>query len=675
MNKYIKYLFVGAVAASLTSCEDFLNREPESSLSPEAYFNSADLLSAYTMNFYGQFPSHSDASYGLGTFTFDNGTDNQAAQSASSMWAPGLWLTPQTSGYWSFDAIREVNYFLDNVLPNYEAGTITGLTSLIEESIGEAYFFRAWMYWERYKELGDFPIIETALPDDKEILLEASVRQPRNKVARFILNDLEKAIQHLPESSSKGKNGLNKACAQLMRARVALFEGTWLKYHKGTALVPGGPGWPGDASLLDGFNIESEISYFLGEAVASAKPVGDALVNNLVENTDAPEGQSDTYASLNPYYTMFCDQNLTQYSEVLLYRSYLVSQNVTTQIQAQFQKNGGGSGWTRGLVNSFLMRNGLPFYAAGSGYNSDWENHGVSETLQNRDSRICIFTKGDDCIDTYSLLDKSPIYFRMGWLLDGTSETKTTTGFTLKKGKGYNYAEAQGNNASYTGSIVFRGTEAMLIYMEAKFEKDGSIDDTAASYWRALRRRAKVDEDYAKTIAATNMSEEAKWDWGAYSANQLIAPTLYNIRRERRNELIGEGHRMDDLRRWCALDQMITTGYQIEGMKYWGTDYADPNSSICLKNEAGEYLAPIVDESGAGTMSAQSNSDYVRPYQITRVSNNVFDGYRFTRAHYLSPIGHDNFTRCSTSNSVETSVVYQNPGWSTTTGEAPTSIN
>lgn len=51
--------------------------------------------------------------------------------------------------------------------------------------------------------------------------------------------------------------------------------------------------------------------------------------------------------------------------------------NVTHNIQMQLQRNGGGTGWTRGLVNSFLMRNGLPIYAAGSGYNPEWENQGI----------------------------------------------------------------------------------------------------------------------------------------------------------------------------------------------------------------------------------------------------------------------------------------------------------
>ncbi|MEI3118062.1 MAG: RagB/SusD family nutrient uptake outer membrane protein [Parabacteroides johnsonii] len=85
-----------------------------------------------------------------------------------------------------------------------------------------------------------------------------------------------------------------------------------------------------------------------------------------------------------------------------------------------------------------------------------------------------------------------------------------------------------------------------------------------------MRERAHVDTDYNKTIAATVMSEEAKNDWGAYSAGQLVDPTLYNIRRERRCELMAEALRYMDLCRWRSMDQMIATPYHIEGIKIWG---------------------------------------------------------------------------------------------------------
>lgn len=679
MNKYISYLLTGAALLAFSSCTDFLDREPEAQLIPENFFTDATNLAAYTQNFYTIFPSHSDNSYGLGTFSTDNGTDNQAQVSASSRWIPGQWLVPTESGNWNFTTLRQVNYFLANTLPNYEAGSISGSAELIEQSIGEAYFFRAFNMYRNYKELGDFPIITEVLPDDKELLLEKSVRYPRNQVARQILSDLTLAAQYLPDNNSKGKNGLNKMCAYLLRSRVALFEGTWLKYHKGTALVPGGPGWPGDQSMLNGFNIDTEINYFLTEAMASAKIVGDWISGNLVENTGSLIGENAQYVSLNPYYTMFCEQDLSGYSEVLLFKYYNLSLQVYSQIQNQFQNNAGGTGWTRGLVNAFVMRNGLPIYASGSGYNSDWENEGITATLQDRDNRIQIFTKEDDCIDTYNMQTGEPVYFAEGHLLDGDTQTRAVTGFAIKKGKGYNFAEATGNNASVTGSIIFRAVEAMLNYMEACVELNGAVDGTAAQYWRAIRNRAYVNPDFNTTIAATQMSQEALGDWGAYSAGNLIAPTLYNVRRERRCELIAEALRLDDLRRWAALDQLITTPYIIEGMKYWGTVYNDPDSPLHLYQPGDEtktYLAPIVSpETGTGTMSPEENSPYVRPYQITKLQNLVWDGYTFTRAHYLSPIGQKNFTDASTDGTIATSVIYQNPGWSKNAGDPASNID
>ena len=65
---------------------------------------------------------------------------------------------------------------------------------------------------------------------------------------------------------------------------------------------------------------------------------------------------------------------------------------VTSNLQMELERNGGGSGWTRGMVNSFLMRNGLPVYADGSGYDGNWEKNGVNSTLKNRDSGFVIFT-------------------------------------------------------------------------------------------------------------------------------------------------------------------------------------------------------------------------------------------------------------------------------------------
>lgn len=665
--KYISMLVLGA-SLGLTSCNDFLDKEPESNVTPEAFFTAEADLAAYTINLYGVLTSIGPGSYGMGTFAYDNATDNQAATGYSSRWVPGNWKVGQSGGAWDFGNIRNVNYFLDHVLPKYEAGKISGAVANVRHYIGEAYFLRAYLYLDKLQSLGDFPIVLTALPDDKETLVQASKRQPRHKVAQQILDDLDKALELLSQTAPGGKNRISRDAALLLRSRAALFEATWEKYHKGTAFVPGGPGWPGNAEDVKDFNIDSSIDHFLTEAMKSSKELGDKLVGNLVENTDAEEGQDKNLASTNPYYTMFCDKDMSGYSEVIMYRAFdRLKANVTHNIQGQLQRNGGGTGWTRGLVNSFLMRNGLPIYAANSGYDANWENQGIKATLQNRDSRIKIFTKVDNGIENYTNDGVNSV--DLSWTVKGNNETRMVTGYAVKKGKNYDVQQAINHHFGESGSIVFRGTEALLNYMEASWLKSNTIDATADKYWRALRTRAKVDPDYNKTIAATNMQEEAKWDFGAYSHGQLVDATTYNIRRERRNEFIGEGMRWEDLIRWRACDQI--NGYQIEGMKYWGTVYEG------AWRDGSTNLAMVDVEGGKGNISSKEISgDYIRPYQISKINNEVFDGYKFTPAHYLSPIAQSVFRQTASGDQTDlnTSVVYQNPGWPKIAGQGPTDV-
>ena len=661
--KYLSTLLLGASLTGLTACNDYLDVEPQSDITPSAFFYTADDLAAYTINLYNStFDYIAPGSYGISIFGWDNDTDNQAGVNASATrWVPGQWKVG-TNNYWTKDnwaEVRNVNYFFDQVLPKYEAGQITG-GSAVQHYIGEAYVIRAMVYFGFLQNIGDCPIVTTALNDIQEELTAASERQPRHKVARFIIEDLNKAIGLLSESGPGGKNRVTKDVAYLLKSRVALYEATWEKHHAGTAFVPGGAGWPGKDA--QGYNAQAEIDYFLTEAMSAAKVVADKLVGNLAENTGAAEGMDANFNSLNPYYTMFCDTDMDKYPEVLMWREYIEAQGLTHNIQMQLQRNGGGSGWTRGLVNSFLMQNGLPYYAEGSGYDAEWEKQGVAATLQDRDSRIQIFTKRDGDIDMYSTSgDIAPHEWH--WVLTGTNETRNVTGYSVKKGKHYNGYMQEAHHKGTTGSIVFRGTEALLNYMEACYEKNGNIDATAASYWKALRARAKVDTDFNKTIAATNMAKEAEGDWGAYSKGQLVDATLYNIRRERRNEFIGEGMRMMDLKRWRALDQV--KNYQVSGMRFWGSIYE-------TDKELAKHL--IVDvQGGTGNMSAQEDGVYILPNRISAVNNSVFDGYTWCEAHYLSPLAQSVFRQTAGGDQTDltTSNVYQNPGWPLIDGQKP----
>ena len=191
--------------------------------------------------------------------------------------------------------------------------------------------------------------------------------------------------------------------------------------------------------------------------------------------------------------------------------------------------------------------------------------------------------------------------------------------------------------------------------MKPTTKKNHKLDDKADKYWRALRTRAGIDPDYNKTIAATDMGQEKLYDWGAYSTGQLIDKTLFNIRRERRNEFIGEGYRYNDLIRWRAMDQL--NGFQIEGIKLWGPMIKDYET-------AGLTDKLIYGKSDKeNTISSPELSKYVRPYQVASTGL-YYNGLNFCQAHYLSPIAESHFLiTASDGETTSTSPIYQNPGW------------
>lgn len=71
-------------------------------------------------------------------------------------------------------------------------------------------------------------------------------------------------------------------------------------------------------------------------------------------------------------------------------------------------------------------------------------------------------------------------------------------------------------------------------------------------------------------------------------------------------ELMAEGLRFMDLKRWRAMDQLIETPYHIEGFKLWGPmqEWYDDQTLVY----GGE----------SATVSSPDRSEYLRPYEKIR---------------------------------------------------------
>lgn len=653
INNICKPLTVALICLGLSSCNDYLDREPLSKVSPDKYLTAESDLATYSINQYA-FRTPEDWTMVTGD---DNNTDSQAAVAPDNRFSPGDLRVAQKSGDedWEFSKIYKCNYFLDAVLPRWKSNGIKGDEANISHYIGEIYFLRAYAYYEKLKKYGDYPIIREVLPDDKDVLIKASKRMPRNEVARFILADLDSAAMLMKDVAPNGKNRLSKNVAYLFKSRVALFEASWLKNFKNTPLVPNGTGWPGKEKEYNASyqypsgSIDEEINYFLDVAIESSDKIAGSI--SLTENSkNADELDKDIK---NPYYMMFCDKSLEKYQDVLFWRVYdpILVSHVTTRWLTYGSCN---SGYTKGLVDAFVMENGLPIYAQGSGYKGDED---FTSFREGRDWRLRLFTKtkGDFLNPTSGNFDYPKIL--------SITEEKDVTGYSIRK-----YCDHNFYSGAYvdTGWPIFMASEAYLNYMEAYYLRYGQIGGNVDKYWKAIRTRAGIDPDYTKTIAATDMNMEAKGDWGVYTAGQLVDPIMYNIRRERRCELIAEGFRYDDLRRWRSMDQMITKPYIIEGFNLWADNYKT------YVNEKGESL--LISEGAKANVSPASQSTYLRPYQIVKDNNRFYDGYKWHPAHYLSPIPMDNFIITSNGD-MNTSPIYQNPGWPKEAQKGPESVS
>ncbi|GBU08796.1 membrane protein [Bacteroidales bacterium] len=644
-------LFAGLV---LISCDDFLDREPLDIVTPEQYFNTEADLEAYSISYYN-FPTH--GSWSLGTLLLDDATDNQTTGGANfSLYVKDNWKVPQSQGEWHFAKIRACNNFLDRVLPKHEEGLISGDKINIDHYIGEMYFLRAEEYFKRLTLFGDFPIITHALIDKHEELMEASKRRPRNEVARFILQDLDKSISML-KPDFKNKNRLTSNAALLLKSRVALFEASFLSYHKGTPRVPGESNWPGaqmDYNAAYSVDIDAEIEFFLNQTMDASKQVADNI--SLTSNSGQINPLGTAFSGWNPYFEMFASSDMGTYSEVLFWRSYhkdFISHAVSTYIRI-----GGNNGLTKGFVDGFLMKNGLPIYAPNSNYAGDIT---LMKVRQDRDERLQLFVPGED--DPQTLDEKAELKDQKFGVPNviAALENRTTTGYRVRKCLTYDPQQATvtGENSTY-GSIVYRGVEAYLNYIEACYMKTGAIDTKADEYWQKIRTRAGIDPDYNKTIAATDLSKEN--DWAKYSASTLVDRTLFNIRRERRNELMSEGRRMNDLLRWRAMD--MVKDYVIEGFNLWDEAYKAP-----IYNNDGVSLL-ISDGSSNANVSSSSASKYLRPFQKV-AGNQVHNGYNWSKANYLYPVGVRDLQLASPDqNNASESTIYQNPYWPISPGSA-----
>lgn len=659
----LQVILSASMGLSLLSCNDWLDTPPQNTITGEEYFSNAEQLGAYAIRNYNNLFNYSSG-WSIGSpFLDDNGTDNSMSDTPDlDYFTTNHWKTKNKGGL-NASLIRYCNYFFQQVLPKYEAGVYTSNVDLVKQYIGEMYFIRAWVYFNRLQIFGDYPIVTTVPSSEEADLLAIGKRQPRDKVCNFILSDLDKAIGLLKDKGFQNNNRINKQVAELVKSRVALYEASYERYHKGSGRVPGDAEWPG-YKVHPGYklDVEHHVDSLLQVSMAAAKNVADNIT--LAENTGILDQADPTSPkdNQNPYFDMYSLKDMSGVDEILMWKAFgnIDGSTITNGISL-FTASGSRYGLLKGYIESYLMANGLPIYASGAGYQGD---ETIDKVKADRDGRLQLFLFSESNWVPLLSTQNTPRRFSP-IILAKQSSYWDVTGYRMRKGANFDKTQNIGGKPlGVQGCIIFRGTEALLNYIEAQYMLNGNINGTSDKYWKKIRARAKVDPDYNKTIAATDMDKEAVGDWGAYSHGKLIDKTLYNIRRERRCEFIGEGMRWNDLIRWCAMDQMKAKKFIPEGVNFWTSMYLTATYNG-IDEERVKCIEGPNDEKA--NVSSRENK-YLCPFRI-RANNPVYDGYTWMEAHYNFPIGIREIELLSPDGTIENTECYQTWGWSTKPNE------
>ena len=514
--------------------------------------------------------------------------------------------TPSSDGdNWNWTTLRSINELLDaiDVCPDKDA---------VKKYKGISYFFRAYFYWLKLRDFGGVPWFEHPLSTVDPDLYKA--RDSRDFIAGKILEDLDRAIAMLPDGKEAFR--ITKWEALAVKSRVALFEGTWHKYH-------------------DEFTYEKDADYYL-KIAAEAADEFMASSPYVIYNTGNPA---------TDYQAVFAgtteNPGVINEAEVMFGRNYKL-----TMGQSHFASRStwGDNGMcvNKKFVDMFLMADGTRFTDQ-----AGWDTKQFYDEMTGRDPRL-------------SQIVRCPGYHRIGgkstWV---PSFTNSLTGYNCCK-----YAvseELVATDGAWSGEDtdlpVFRMAEVLLNYAEAQAERsDYNItqDDIDKSI-KLLRDRAGMPN---LNVAAANASPDDNYlgsaKYGYTNVKGANKGVILEIRRERAVELAQElDFRWYDLMRWKAGKCMTQ---DLRGMYFPGYgDYDldnDGTMDICVHNGTvpgtSTAAAQVKVATGASVVFSDGNKGYIVPYSTTKRN---FDEER----DYLFPLPTDEI---GINPKLE-----QNPGW------------
>ena len=482
---------------------------------------------------------------------------------------------PTSGGGWTFTNVRKANLFIDRVQ------TVPMDDDAIAHWSGVARFFRAMSYHSLVKRFGDVPWYDQVLEEDDEELYKP--RDSRTFVMDNVLEDFRYAAENVREDAGTEGLTVNRSVVLAFMSRAFLYEGTFLKYHE----------------------IDEEKA---AEYLEAAKWAAEQVI------------ESGRYAVADDYQSLFNSVDLSGNPEIILYRKY-ESGVITHALHTYVNDGEPQTGPSKDAIESYLASDGLPISQSPE-YQGDQD---IEDVMANRDPRLTetfveeIRVRGE--FNNYSTSGYATHKFLNEDIKDlpeGVSSSNTTDAPVMRFGEVLlNYAEAAAELADM-GVGTF--TNADL---------DKSIN--------LLRDRADVQMPHLEVQGGNAAVNGSAYDDPERDSD--VSGILWEIRRERRTELMMEGFRTDDLKRWKKME------------------YTDTEDNEDINRGAWIRLADYPDINENEVTITGTTEGYIIPATVTQ--RRFTPGDINSERVYLNPLPLDQITLYN-DNGVN---LEQNPGW------------
>lgn len=573
MKKRLIYIILsGAALFAAVSCESYLDKSPDLGLDESAIFENFESIRGFLDECYPLLDRwHMNGSMGLNrnAKTFDN-TDEVAASMQQDNWIvnnfnQGNWYSVTRAGNWevglvaggsttiinrSYKALRIANRVINNI---EKVDVITDAQR--NEILGQAYFYRAWYYYQLITRYGGMPILDKVFDAGEDDI----PRQTYQESNAWMQEDIDQAIALLPDCwDDKNYGRPDKAAAMGLKAQSLLYAASPL--------------------FQNGLDQTVKMPYNKETCLAAAKACQDCL--DYINSHET--GRRFTTGDMDAYKGIFILPTTTFYHEEYLWydRRKMTDDEQANTIRIFWQwidwdKNTGPDAQCFSSINTRIVKmydrkgeDGIyyPITDPRSGYvgvdaegkNGPWSDY------KNRDPRFYnnILLPGQ----RWGVKLGEP-YYVTSWeggtgynLVKNGDKTKSRqfTGFLCHK---YFWPEAThyytnakdntGYNMYRIKSFYIRVTEMYLDYAEALFEATNSATDIPAGFKMSAADALNI---VRARVGVTPI--DAK-----YTTPETFRETY---RKEREVEMMCEGHhRWEDLRRWMVFDEIFGTAYPV----------------------------------------------------------------------------------------------------------------